>query len=200
MRATLAGVPVVSTSWIKSCLETGKVIVPSQDMYIRTVPAKATDPLIAANLGASLLAARIHQAADKGNAQLLSNTRVLLCGQYNTAEGSPRKNDIQTLLRESGASILTSVGGAMSKLKKVGDDDASKIVLLCDECPHNDRCGISTGLAKEAKAALERDDNGVLVVNSTWLFDSISCGEMAPPKPFKPRSARARELWKLCAQ
>jgi len=174
--------------------------VPSPDMYIRTVPVKTSDALINAALGVSLYAARLHQAKGQGDAQLLSNVRVLLCGHYNSAEGSPRKADIQALLRESGATIMTSVGGAMNKLKKVGEDDASKIVLLCDECQHNDRCGISTGLAKEVKAALERDGHGVLIINSTWLFDSISCGEMAPPNPFKPRSARARDLWKLCSQ
>lgn len=200
MRAMLAGVPIVTPAWITSCLSRGKVVLPSPDMYIRTAPVKTNDPLIDANLGASLLAARLHQAKGQQNAQLLSNVRVLLCGQYNSAEGSPRKADIQALLRESGATVLTSAGGAMNKLKKVGDDDASKIVLLCDECKHNDRCGISTGLAKEVKAALERDGNGVVVVNSTWMFDSISCGKMAPPQPFKPHSARARELWKLCSQ
>lgn len=194
MRAILAGVPIVSPSWISSCLEAGKVISPSPEQYIRTVPVKSTDPLVDANLGVSLLAARMHE----GNSQLLSNVRVLLCGQFASSEGSPRKTDIQALLRESGANVLTSEGGAMNKLKKVGDDDASKIVLLCDECPNNNRCGISTGLAKEVKAALERDDNGVLIVNSMWLFDSISCGQMAPPQPFKPRSARARDLWEMC--
>jgi hypothetical protein len=89
--------------------------------------------------------------------------------------------------RESGATKMLSVGGALSKLEKVGDD-ACKIMLLCDECQHDDCCDISTDLAKEVKAALEREDNGVLVVNFTcWLFDSISCGETGLPKPFKPR-------------
>lgn len=86
---------------------------------------------------------------------------------------------------------MASVGGAMNKLKKASDNDTDKIVLLCDECQHNERCGIATGLAKEVKGALEHDSNGVLIVNSTWLFDSISCGEMALSKPFQPRSARA---------
>ena len=194
MRAILAGVPIVSPSWISSCLEAGKVISPCPEQYIRTVPVKTSDPLVNANLGVALLAARMHQ----GTSQLLSNVRVLLCGQFVSSEGSPRKADIQALLRESGATVFTSEGAAMNKLKKVGDNDASKILLLCDECPNNNRCGISTGLAKEVKAALERDDTGVLVVNSMWLFDSISCGQMVPTQPFKPRSSRALDLWKLC--
>ena len=198
MRAVLAGVPIVSPGWITSCLNEGKVVMPSADMHVHTVPVKTVNPLINPDLEAFLLTARMHQVKEKGMAQLLSNVRVLLCGQHNAADGSPRKSDIQSLLQESGATMMTSIGGAMNKLKEVGDDDADKILLLCDECHHNDRCGLSTGLAKEAEAALERDSNGVLIVNSTWLFDSISCGEMASPKPFQPRSARARDLWKLC--
>ena len=201
MRAVLAGVPIVCASWISSCLNKGRAVMPTRDMYIRTVPAKTTDPLINAKLGASLYASRLHQAKAKGiEHSLLGNVRVLLCGQYNTADGSPRKADIQTLVRESGATMLTSVGSAMNKLKKIGDADDSKVMLLCDECQHDARCGISTSLTNAVTAALERDDRGVLVVNSTWLFDSISCGEMAPVKPFMPRNPRAYDLWKLCHQ
>jgi hypothetical protein len=203
MRAMLAGVPIVSPAWISACLDKGKAVVPSPEMYIRTVPAKKTDPNINDSLGASLCAARIQQAntLPKCNLELpLSSAHVLLCGQYYSAEGSPRKADIQVLLRESGATLLPSAGAAIKKLKTIGDNDSFKVVLLCDECQTNERCGISDGLDKEVMAALERDHQRVVVVSSAWLFDSISSGGMISSQLFEPRSPRAKGLWDACNQ
>ena len=73
--------------------------------------------------------------------------------------------------------MLTFVGRAMNKLKKIGHGNESKVVLLCDECQHNDHCGILTSLTNAVMAVLECDNCSVLVINSIWLFDSISCGE-----------------------
>lgn len=198
MRAMLAGVPIVSTAWISACLGRGKAVVPSLEMYIRTVPAKNTEPNINDSLGASLCAARIQQASTVPQYKLvlpLSHASVLVCGQYNTAEGSPRKADVQVLLRESGATVLPSAGAAIKKLKTIGDNDSSKVVLLCDECQTNERCGISDSLHKEVMEALERDHQRVAVVSSAWLFDSISCGGMISSQLFEPRSPRAKSLW-----
>jgi hypothetical protein len=198
MRAMLAGVPIVSAGWISACLDKGKVVVPSPEMYIRTVPAKTTEPSINDFLGASLCAARIQQAGTLPQCNLvlpLSNAHVLLCGQYNRAEGSPRKIDVQVLLRESGATLLPSAGAAIKKLKTIGDNDSYKVVVLCDDCQTDERCGISDGLYKEVMAALERDHQRVVVVSSAWLFDSISCGGMILSLLFEPCSPRAKELW-----
>ena len=198
MRGMLAGVPIVNTAWISASLDKGKAVMPSSEMFIRTVPAKKTDPRINDSLGAALCAARIQQSRTlpQYNLELpLSNAHVLLCGQYNSAEGSPRKADVLLLLRESGATILQSAGAAMKKLRTIGDNESSKIVLLCDECQTNEHCGISDGLAKEIMAAFERHHKRVLVVSSAWLFDSISCGGMVPSQLFEPRSPRAKGLW-----
>lgn len=198
MRGMLAGVPIVHTAWISACLDKGKVVAPSSEMYIRTVPAKKTDPRIKDSLGAALCAARIQQAKVLPQYDLelpLSNAHVLLCGQYNSAEGSPRKGDVLVLLRESGATLLPSAAAAIKKLKTIGENDSSKIVLLCDECQTNEHCGISDGLAKEIMTALQRDHKRGLVVSSAWLFDSISCGGMVPSQLFEPRSPRAKGLW-----
>ena len=80
---------------------------------------------------------------------------------------------------------MSSIGMAMKKLKQ-DDDDSSTLVLLCEECQTDERCGILNGLATQVQVALEQDRQRLQFVNFTWLFDFVSGGEMVlATKPFE---------------
>jgi hypothetical protein len=103
------------------------------------------------------------------------------------------------LAKEAGAKMLASSSDAISKLKTLtsaGSNHDSKVVLLCDDSSSN---AVPSAMEQEAKTVLQGDDSkgSLLVVNSSWLFDTITCGSTVPPNAFEPFSPRAKELWKL---
>ena len=48
-------------------------------------------------------------------------------------------------------------------------------------------------------AVLEDEDRNrrIMVVTYTWLFDSVSCGELLDADNYKPHSPKAKTLWEL---
>jgi hypothetical protein len=204
MRAAINGVPIVSSEWIQACAgQSNEVVVPTSSMFIRSLPTK-TDVLEkngAALFGVASLAADYHRSPNNNNAKKimvpLANCFVHLCGPF-----SPKKrSDIQVLAKEAGAKMLSSPSDAISKLKTLtagGNYDSSKVIWLCDDSSSH---AVPVAMEQEAKTVLQGHDDrskgSLLVVNSSWLFDTITCGSTVPPHAFEPSSPRAKELWKL---
>jgi NAD-dependent DNA ligase len=195
MRAAINGVPIVSSDWIKACGQQNEVVVPTSSMFIRSLPTK-TDELEkngSALFGVASLAADYHRATNAKKMLPLADCFVHLCGPF-----SPKKrSDIQLLAKEAGAKLLSSTSDAISKLKTLiaGSND-SKVVLLCDDSSSN---AVPVAMEQEAKTVLQGNDSkgSLLVVNSSWLFDTITCGSTVSPNAFEPFSPRAKELWQL---
>jgi hypothetical protein len=197
MRAAINGVPIVSSEWIQACGQQNEIVVPTSSMFIRSLPTK-TDELEkngAALFGVASLAADYQRASSPGKKMLpLANSFVHLCGPF-----SPKKrSDIQLLAKEAGAKVLASPSDAISKLKTLtatGSND-SQVIWLCDDSSLN---AVPITMEQEAKTVLQGHDSkgSLLVVNSSWLFDTITCGSTVPPHAFEPFSPRAKELWKL---
>ena len=202
MRAALAGIPIVSPSYIYACQEADKVLLPQSSMMIRSLPSKtkSIESSCASTYGVAALAVRAHEST--GDDLLLSRKAVLLCGSIAPA----KRNDIQLLLKEAGAELLSNPTVAVTKLKDMIDQPALEkrtetVVLLCDDTNCNTSINvIPVGLYKQAKLAAEHNRRVLLVVNSSWLFDSISCGSVLGAEEFEPASPKARELWSLVAK
>jgi hypothetical protein len=197
MRAAINGVPIVSSEWIKACGQQNEVVVPTSSMFIRSLPTK-TDELEkngSALYGVASLAADYHRAPNAKKIAPLANCCVHLCGPFS----SKKRSDIQLLSKEAGAKMLSSPSDAISKLKTLAADSSNDtiMVLLCDDPSSN---AIPAAMEQEAKMVLQGDNNNkdsLLVVNSSWLFDTITCGSRVPPNAFEPSSPRAKELWQL---
>jgi len=168
MRASLVGLPIVTPKWITSCLEQKALAIPTEDMYVRSLPTKTAELEKETEYGTALLAARHYQRAKDtsfGGIAPLHGTFVCLCGEFIT----PPLADVQLLLREAGATML----GWDAILKKKKNDD--KAILLFNS--NEDAAEFSLTSEEKRKQA---DDANILAVSTNWLFDSISCGEPLP--------------------
>lgn len=214
MRSALAGIPIVTPDWLRTCLDEKAFVVPADNNCIRTLPPKSdishllpapynesTHSGPAAWLGVANYAALLQKQREGGGKQYehrpLVNTSVLLCGQFKKGTGVPPKADLVTLLGDSGATILGSVATMNKDLKKTDDD--STLVVLCDDAKSDKQSGITAALSKAMTAALEDEDQNrrIMVVTYMWLFDSISCGELLDADNYEPNSPKAKSLWEL---
>ena len=197
MRSALAGIPIVSTDWIRVCGEQNKAMEPSPSMYVRSLPTK-TDSLQAtkaASHGVSLVAADLHRFTNPKLALPLSKMSVYLCGNFS----QNKRNDIQIIAKESGGKVLSSLSAVTEKLKSLltNANSNSRVILICDDSSSN--C-IPNALEKDIRAALDHDKTCVMVVSPTWLFDTVSCGSALPATSHEPFAPRAKELWKLASE
>ena len=186
MRSALAGIPLVSSTWIQACRDQNEIAMPSNSMWIRSLPVRSEDSenVSASQYGVAKIAAqaalRIHQS--------LRNTTVQLCGSFTR----PPIADIQILLREAGAAMSLQTSSTVAALRNL--DSKSLLVLICD-----DACTfISEALQRQVKAAL--DDNRakqVLLVNPQWLFDSIVTGFPLPGASYPPTKRQPLALWQM---
>ncbi len=199
MRAALAGVPIVSPTWISQCINQKSLKPPEDSMYIQTLPTKEEMYMVAgtenskrsgtAHGGIFAIAA---QYKDTQIAyRLFNNFYVYLCGA-GWKKSSPKTKDVQLLLKEGGGNVLNSAS-VVAKTLTNGLEIGSSFVLLCDGT-------ISAGSAftKNLKQAIENsidDGTSVLVVDSKWLFDCISCAEILGAKHYQPLSATVKPLW-----
>ncbi len=197
MRAALAGIPIVDCNWMKICLEQKKISAPEHNMFVRSLPTKTVGlDRGRANFGVATLAARLRMSKVKGisipsPASPLQGVAVLLCGSFKV----PKKSDVQVLLRESGCSIILSSAAAIAKLNMSASTSSSTIVLLCDNETSSVHCGISSGLASAVTEAIENRKQDVIIVNTQWLFDCISCCGKLRSDNYQPHSALAKGLW-----
>mmetsp|Transcript_29255 Transcript_29255/g.44248 ORF Transcript_29255/g.44248 Transcript_29255/m.44248 type:complete len:196 (+) Transcript_29255:2434-3021(+) len=163
MRASLAGVPLVDSSWIEYCLEKKALVEPTTDMYIRSLPART--PNLDVKFGVALLAAKCKE-----------NSELPMLGKnvHFMERNKDAKKDVQLLLREAGATHLPSWEAIIRLLKK-----KEHVTLLL---------GKSTKLPAAKQKEIEKvtsgapgDSNAIIsILTTNWLFDSISCGEVLP--------------------
>ena len=183
MRASLAGIPIVSAAWVHACVEQNTAVLPTADMIARSLPTK-TDAIISsgeANFGVARLAAQLAQKSPLP----LHNHSIFFCGAF----AANRRKDLQILAREAGAKILSDAAAVSAKLGK------TRVVLLCSEVPTGTI--IPAPLAKEVRTALQTDTSSVFIVHSQWIFESITCAKALSAKAFPPVNAKAKELWQL---
>jgi hypothetical protein len=188
MQAALRGIPIVTPSWISACLDAKKVVAPESNHYIRSLPTKTKSAEESQNFGVAFRAATIDYdiGPDSGKHAPLCNAFVYLCGFSTKKEG-----DFGLLCREAGAKeVTTNKSVALSKAKNLTNSPECKFVLLCD----NSNVRISDRLERE----IRKNKDQVLVVNSHWLFDSISCGMALPShQAYKPQGEKTAELWQV---
>ncbi|CAB9503155.1 Inherit from NOG: ring finger protein 8, E3 ubiquitin protein ligase [Seminavis robusta] len=191
MRCMLAGIPLVSPSWIALCRNQGQITMPLASMLVRSLPVKveAVRRCGVADYAVAKMAARYD------GMRLLEKFTVHLLGRFDR----PPKEDVLLLLNESGARVSTQMTSTVACLErcKSGSSDES-LVLLCD-----DNCStFSDSLYRPLKAAIERGGEAkqkVLIVNFNWLFDSIAAGSALSSDAYGPMQKKGRPfgLWRL---
>jgi hypothetical protein len=71
----------------------------------------------------------------------------------------------------------------------------STIVLACQDKPSGSL--VPAKLDWELKLALAEDPRAILVVDSSWIFESITCGKVLAADGFSLSNPKAKALWKL---
>lgn len=189
MRSALAGIPLVSTTWINACRDEKKVILPSENMFVRSLPIKKSTNNGSKAHGDYGVAKIAAQAPQRANRTLRSCT-VHLCGTFSR----PPKADLLLLLRESGATSTMQVSSILAKLRNIDTDDNDLVVLLCD-----DNCStISDALHRQVISVLENPvcNHNVIAVNPQWLFDSVVSGLALGAEDYPPKVGKPLELWR----
>lgn len=186
MQASLSGIPIVSPSWISVCLQHNKIVIPDANMYVRTLPTKTTIPgPDSADFGVAFLAvAREYSSNFNSMYAPLKHCSVYLFG-FSSTKGT----NFSLLLREAGAHIVASKQGALAKLRSLQDDNNNQIlVIICEE-----KVTFLEAFEREIRNHLGK----VIVVNSDWLVDSISCGVALNPLASYAPHGKAKVLWEL---
>jgi hypothetical protein len=209
MRAALAGIPILNMKWVSHCVEQDNLKFPSEGMFVQTLPAKENffmKPGVNGNDTAHggvfyLGGHHEHSAKIKAAATLLfDGAYVYLCGN-GWKKSSAKVKDVQILLKEGGANILNTAN-VVAKTMKKGLDDQSNLVLLCDGKIDSNSPSFPKTLSDSVENAINGENGekyNILVVNSTWLFESISCATLLSAKHFQPDGSLVGALWKsLC--
>lgn len=188
MQAALLGIPVISPTWIDLCLTKKQLVLPESSMYIRSLPTKnRIEGTVKSDFGVAYLAAiSNHNEKTSHRFDLLQNYYVYLCGFSQKSE-----SDFSLLLREAGAKeVITNKQTALAKIKLVTKQPRGKMVVMCNDS----NVTISTPFEK----AIREHPDKVIVVNSTWLVDSISCGvALGALEAYQPHAPKAKALWEL---
>ena len=207
MRSALAGIPILTPQWMEACLKEGNLVAPSGTMCIRTLhrkKASATrvddndEDSSTEKFGVAKFAAAFQKTLSSSN-HFLSGVSVMLCG---SSSGSGTVKDLKVLLQQAGASIISSVSMANRHLTDLSKDesDPGRLVFLCDDSATNKTCGVSDTLVKQVKKLVEDatiEDEAVMCVHFSWLFDSISCATPLKAAAFEPAAPRSKALWEL---
>lgn len=196
MRASLAGIPIVTPEWVTHCCANEKVTVPDSTMFIHSLPTKTND-LEDSLYGTALLASRMQQvetgAISRDSVILpLTNTIVHMCGVFSR----PPKSDVQLLIRESGGSVQPSLVSAIKLIQSASfQRGGKKVVFLCDDSTDDATCGISETQVGEIKSAIDALPGRIQVVHAHWIFDVVTCGKEISGIRFPPKSPRGKLLW-----
>jgi len=210
MRAALAGIPIVNTTWCDACIASKEIVLKS-DHLVTSLPTKiplfmknVTDlksfydkprDLSTAAFGVPSLATcrrSVHEVL------LFQNVCFFLAGSTWKRE-TTRSKDVQLLVKEGGGSVITSAAQATKIVKDELKDSETRVVILCDESDKDSMCGITKVLAKAVRDVYNRpiDQIPVLTVNSIWLFDSISCSKIISAEEYSPKNPIGISLWHL---
>lgn len=202
MRAALSGVPIMTLSWVSACLEKKQILPPEYHHIVHTLPSKNEELMImkdevdneSARFGVVKLASRRHATCQKKK-MLMDMHFAFICGQFKS-HGSPKKADIQLLLKESGATLLSSASELIKMIKSqtnpkqrshVGNANVS-FVLLCDDSSSDTTSGIPREIETVVESALTDSTVSFFVVTSNWLFDCISSGSILKCDRYEPLS------------
>lgn len=209
MRSALIGIPIVDVSWCQACLK-AKEIVLEADNCVTMLPTKIESYMKNSTITESYDKPRDFSTASCGILSLASclhsspplllfqYTKVFLAGEGWNKETTKAK-DVQLLVKEGGGSLLPTV---IDAIKAIEEHAKELIVILCDDSDVDTCSGISSDLAcaiRERYHALEfAREKPVFVVDSKWLFDSLSCAKLLEASNFKPASPIATSMWHLC--
>lgn len=191
MRSALLGIPIVTPEWLQRCVLEGMAVEPTS--FIRSLPTKASEfeDSGQTRFGVAMLSAA-WSSRPNGPALPFRDTFVFLCGAYTP---DLRKYIIE-LLKEGGAKILPGPSDVSTMLKSYANSGrtSSKTVILCSD----GGLSMPKSLETELKATLENREwkKSVSIVDSTWVFESITCAKALPPISFEP--AGKKDLWELC--
>jgi hypothetical protein len=203
MCSALAGIPIVPPSWIESCGSKNEAVVPSP--LIRSLPTKTSmvdqqqqDGSNNYLFGVAKLAANLEKFGK--NALPLAGHEIHLCGAF----PQNKRSDITALSKEAGARPLLQAADVSEKLQSIIKNDSNSsnggssgptIVLACEDKPSGSL--ISAKLEREIKLVLAKDPQAVLVVNSSWIIESITCGKALAADGFSLINTKAKALWQL---
>lgn len=198
MRSALMGIPILTPLWMEACLKAGRIVAPTGQMCVRSLPMKETiakkgDVDNEMNggpksyFGVAKYAAAFHKS--ELTSHLLNGMSVMLCG---FSAGSSTSKDLKALLQHTDATIINSIPNASRILTNMSTEK-SPLVFLCDDSPANKTCGISDGLFRKAvNTATELNNSAVdgnplvMCVHYSWLFDSVSCASPLTPVAYEP--------------
>lgn len=204
MRATLAAVPILSPAWLSFCIDQNSLKAPKENMYIQTLPSKEEVYMksIAENSirketahgGVFAVAAQYQEESNKKQSfYLFENLYIHLCG--GGWKKSPAKTkDVNLLLKEGGANVLSSASVVTKTLTK-GLGTGSTFVLLCDGNINSTNSAFPANLKHAIENTIDDKTSSVLVVNSKWLFDCISCAEILGSEHYQPLGTLVKKLW-----
>lgn len=193
MRSALMGIPILTPLWMEACLKAGRIVAPTGQMCVRSLPMKETiakkgDVDNEMNGGPKSCFGVAKYAAAL-TSHLLNGMSVMLCG---FSAGSSTSKDLKALLQHTDATIINSIPNASRVLTNMSTEK-SPLVFLCDDSPDNKTCGISDGLFRKAvNTATELNNSAVdgnplvMCVHYSWLFDSISCASPLTPLAYEP--------------
>ena len=196
MRASLAGIPLVTPDWVTHCCAIEKVTAPDSSMFVHSLPTKTND-LEDSLYGTALLASRMQQveigAIPKDSVIMpLTNVIVHMCGAFSR----PPKSDVQLLIRESGGIVQPSSVSIMKLIQSASfQRGVKKVVFLCDDSTDDTICGINETQVDEIKSAMDALPGRIHAVDAHWIFDVVTCGKVISGIRFPPKSPRCKYLW-----
>ncbi len=180
MQCALAGIPMVSCEWIQLCLSESNVVLPKSSMYIRTLPSETGK----FDHGVALLAA-FQQRANVPPFPL-QHCHVFLSGIR-----LEKQNDTNAILREAGGQFVSNASALLKlwneQLELASVESPQKLVIVCDDV-----------LPRTVASYFQQSHPSIkypMVVNSSWVFDSVSAGQILPSMDYPPTHISARQLW-----
>lgn len=114
----------------------------------------------------------VYQLAAKLPTKLLDGLKIHVCGKFS----AQKRQDISTLVRDAGGEIVQHP----SSVRAV---EAHDLIVLCE------------GPAAPLSIVKNFEGSEALFVDSSWLFDSISAGQVLGPGNYEPRGQQAKALW-----
>jgi Reverse gyrase len=211
MRSALTGIPIVDMSWCQACLKAQDIVLEANNL-VTSLPTKIESYMEKSKISkfidrprdfstasyGVLALASCHHSARSQSLLLFRNIKVFLAGDGWNKETTKSK-DVQLLVKEGGGSLIPS---ALDAIKAIGKLAKELIVILCDDSDVDSSSGISSNLAGAIRESYHSRDfareKPILVVDSKWLFDSISCAKLLEATYFKPSSPIATSMWHLC--
>jgi hypothetical protein len=180
MQAALSGVPIVSPDWISQCINQKSVSAPSAEQIVRSMPKSVGREAMQSefDFGIAKLAAAIKSCS---SFRLLAGRPVHLLPPF----PKTMESDILALLRQAGAKIETNQAFVARLIT------LQSAILLC--------CSSSNNISGKLGDAIAKNPGNAMVVNSQWLFDSISCARALDAELYPPEntSGNLKDFWEL---